>query len=60
MKAKKSDFWEKSDFSNLVLPKKIWKNRISQIWYYPKMSQEIRFLGKIGFLGGPDISALLH
>jgi hypothetical protein len=31
---KKSDFWEKSDFSNRV----------------PKSAQEIRFLGKIGFL----------
>jgi hypothetical protein len=56
MVAKKSDFLEKSDFSNLSVPPKNenqeirWKNRISQIFRYQNGSQEIRFFGKIGFL----------
>ncbi len=41
--------------------KKFWKDRISQISVSPSNeSFDLRFFGKIGFLGGLDISAILH
>jgi hypothetical protein len=54
---KKSDSWEKSDFSNRVQGAQeirfFWKNRISQT--VSKVPKKSDFFGKIGFLKPPKV-----
>jgi hypothetical protein len=47
---KKSDFLEKSDFSNWCYPKRSKKSDFLEKSDFSNRSKEIRFFGKIGFL----------